>query len=138
MLIWYHNIAMSLCFSYIPKNVQISRVGRHNDIIIAEFAQFCNFQWHIGQNWIFCQKSSKYRNFFGFLLIKEGNDVSNIYCKIQDHTIKIFFKIVIFNIAGLHPTPSPSDFDGLLYPGVRWYPKLFFIKMTTRDVKEIT
>ena len=33
--------------------------------------------------------------------------------------------------------PSPSDFDGLLYPWVRWYPHFFFIKMTTKDVKEI-
>ena len=41
----------------------------------------------------------------GFLLIKEGSDVSNIYCKIQDHTMKIFFKIVISNIAGLHHHP---------------------------------
>ena len=62
----------------------------------------------------------------GFLLIKEGNDVSNIYCKIQDHTVKIFFKIVISNIARLHQPPSPSDFDCLPYPQVRWYPQLFF------------
>ena len=55
-----------------------------------------------------------------FLLIKEGNDVSKIYCKIQDHaiTVKIFFKIVISNIDRLHP-PPPSDFDGLPYPRVR-------------------
>ena len=35
-------------------------------------------------------------------------------------------------------TPSPSDFDGLPYPRVRWYPRFFFIKMTAKDVKEIT
>ena len=31
---------------------------------------------------------------------------------------------------------SPSDFDGLTYPRV--IPHFFFIKMTTKDVKEIT
>ena len=41
------------------------------------------------------------------------NDVSNMYCKIPDHTTKIFFKLVISIIAGLHQPPSPSDFDGL-------------------------
>ena len=38
-----------------------------------------------------------------FLLIKEGNDVSNIYCKIQAHTKKISFKIVIFIIGANSP-----------------------------------
>ena len=38
----------------------------------------------------------------------------------------------------LHPPPSPSDFDGLPYPRVRWYPQFFFVKMTAKDVKEIT
>ena len=36
------------------------------------------------------------------------------------------------------PGPSPSDFDGLPYPRVRWYPQFFFMKMTAKDVKEIT
>ena len=34
--------------------------------------------------------------------------------------------------------PSPSDFDGLPYPRERWYPQFFFMKMTAKDVKEIT
>ena len=29
----------------------------------------------------------------GFLLIKEGNGVSNMFCKFQDNTMKIFFKM---------------------------------------------
>ena len=33
--------------------------------------------------------------------------------------------------------PSPSYFDGLTYPRVRWYPQFFFMKMTANDVKEI-
>ena len=38
----------------------------------------------------------------------------------------------------LQQPPSPSDFDGLPYPRVRWYPHFFFMKMTAKDVKEIT
>ena len=35
--------------------------------------------------------------------------ISNIYCKIQDYSKKIFFffKIVISNIVGLHQSRSP-------------------------------
>ena len=60
----------------------------HTDIIIVNFAQIADLQWSLGQNWFFRQKSSKYRDFNGFLLIKAENAVSNIYCKIQDHTVK--------------------------------------------------
>ena len=35
-------------------------------------------------------------------------------------------------------TPPPSDFDGLPYPQVMWYPQFFFMKMTAKDVNEIT
>ena len=42
------------------------------------------------------------------------------------------FKADIFQKKTVASTPSPSDFDGL-----RWYP-IFFMKMTTKDVKEIT
>ena len=34
-------------------------------------------------------------------------------------------------------TPLPSDFDGLPYPHVRGYPRIFFIQMTAKDVKEM-
>ena len=36
------------------------------------------------------------------------------------------------------PPPSPSDFDSLPYSWVRWYPQFFLMKMTAKDVKEIT
>ena len=72
--------------------------------MIVDFAQIADLQWNIGPNFIFRPKSSQYRNFMGFLHLKEENDVSNTYCKIQDHTKKTIFKIVIFNIAGLHPS----------------------------------
>ena len=34
--------------------------------------------------------------------------------------------------------PSPSDFDGLPYPGQGGTPIFFFMKITAKDVKEIT
>ena len=35
-------------------------------------------------------------------------------------------------------TPRTLGLDGLPYPRVRGYPRIFFIKMTAKDVKEIT
>ena len=34
--------------------------------------------------------------------------------------------------------PSPSDFDGLPYPGQGGTPNFFFMKITAKDVKEVT
>ena len=74
----------------------------------------------------------------GFLLIKEEKDVSNIYCKIQDHTVKIFFsKQYFFNIAGLHQPPHPLTLTAYPTPG-KVVPQPFFIKITAKDVKKIT
>ena len=36
---------------------------------------------------------------------------------------------------GNHPS-LPPNFDGLPYPRLRGYPRNFFIKMTTKDVKK--
>ena len=147
MLIWYHSIAMSFLFPYIQKSTNF-HVLRPNDVIISNSAQIADLQWNIGQNRIFLPKKfqiSEFQRFcffffflflFFFLLIEERNVISNIYGRIQDHTMKILFKIVISNIAGLHQ-PPPSAFDGLLYPWVKWYTQVFIIKMTAKDVKEI-
>ena len=35
-------------------------------------------------------------------------------------------------------TPHPRTFDGLPYPRVEGYPRIVFIKMNAKDVKEIT
>ena len=60
MLIWYRGVAMGLLFPHIPKK-EMSRVWRHNDVIIADFAQFGDFQWNKGRNWFFfLPTSSKY------------------------------------------------------------------------------
>ena len=78
----------------------------------------------------------------GFLLIQTGNGNSNMFCKFQHHIMQIFFskwRIYVFlKMKRLHQPPSPSDFDGLPYPWVRWYPHFVFMKMTAKDVKEIT
>ena len=44
-----------------------------------------------------------------------------------------------YNWKGRNIPPPPSDFDGLPYPRLRLYPQFFFfMKMTAKDVKEIT
>ena len=76
----------------------------------------------------------------GFLLIQKGNGNSNMFCKFQHHSMQIFFKWRIFcflKTEKVASTPSHSDFDGLPYPRVRWYPQFVFMKMTAKDVKEI-
>ena len=100
MLMWCHGIAMISSFNTYQK------VQTFHDII-ADFPQIVNLQWNIGQIEFLAKIFSKFQNFTGLLLIKEGNDISNIYCKIQDHNIKIFVKIMIPNIAWLHPPPRP-------------------------------
>ena len=49
----------------------------------------------------------------GFWLIKEGNDVSDICYKIQDHTCIQFFKNVILNNRGLYQPLPTLNFDSL-------------------------
>ena len=63
ILIWYHGIAKVLLFPYISQKVQTLHVWRYSDVITADFAQTADLQWNMSQNWIFRQKSSKYRNF---------------------------------------------------------------------------
>ena len=56
----------------------------------------------------------------GFLLIQKENGNSNMFCKLQHHTMQISFKMAnkcFLKIEKVATTPSPSDFDGLPYPG---------------------
>ena len=112
MLICYHGIAKGLFFPYIYQestNIPcMTSQSRHN----CRFCPICP-KYRSKSN--FCQKVLNIKISPECLLIKEGNDVSNIYCKIQDHTKKIFLKILIFIIARLHQLSY--DFDGLPYPG---------------------
>ena len=92
----------------------------------------------------FRYKSSEYHIISpGFLLIQKENGNSNMFGKFQH--LQIFFKMANFKCLKIekgciHP-PQASDFDGLglPYPRVSWYPQFFFfMKMTAKDVKEIT
>ena len=114
LVLWY---SYGSPLSIHTKKVQTYHVWRHNDIIIVDFAQIADLQWNIGHKWIFRQKSSKYRNFTGFI-----NDVSNIHFKIQDNTVKIFFKKEI----SVGSTNSPHPLTLTAYPPrVRWNPNFF-------------
>ena len=75
--------------------------------------------------------------------IQKGNCNSNMFCKFQHHSMQIFFKMANFlfskNWKGCINPPHPLTLTGLPYPRVRWYPQfLFLMKMTAKDVKEIT
>ena len=62
--------------------------------------------------------------------MQKENGNSNMFCKFQHHSMQIFVKMAIFlfskNWKGCINPLSPSDFDGLPYPRVRWYPQFFF------------
>ena len=71
------------------------------------------------------QKSSKYRYFNG--VSDKRSIMVFLTHSVRFKTIpwRYFLKIVISENAGLHKPPSHSDFDGLPYPRVRWYPNFF-------------
>ena len=56
--------------------------------------------------------------------------------------MQIFFskwRIIFFlKLKRLQQPPSPSDFDGLPYPRVRWYPHNFFHENYRKGCQEIT
>ena len=72
-------------------------------------------------------------NLSGFLHIKKGNDGPNIPCKFQLNSMYIFFKMADQNFREWQPPPLHPNFDGLPYPRLRWYPRIFFAKMTAKD-----
>ena len=69
------------------------------------------------------------------MFMQKENDDSNLFGKFQRNNVQIFFQNgdlkMSKNWKKVASIPSPSDFDGLPIP-------YFFIKMTTKDVKEIT
>ena len=110
-----------------------ARAQRVNPRLTKLFLKKSKFRYQI----------SEYQNFTGFfLLIQKENGNSNIFCKFQHHSMQIFFKMAnqsFLKTENAATTPSPSDFDGLPYPRVRRYPQFFFfMKMTAKDVQEIT
>ena len=137
VFIWYHSIAMGSPLSIHSKKINIA-------CMTSQWRQNCRFCpiWGFPVKYrpklIFSQKSSNIEISPGFLFIKEGNDVSNIYCKIQDHTMKAIFKVVISNIAGLYQPPLTLCLWRFTLPQAKVEPQLYFIKMTAQDRKEIT
>ena len=100
-----------------------------------KIAANCDFLRKIGENSKFSYKSSEYQNFTGCFANTKGKMViptcsvsfSIIVCRyFSKWRINVFLKL-----KRLHQPPSPSDFDGLPYPRVRWYP-IFFMKMTAK------
>ena len=67
--------------------------------------------------WKMSLKSSKYRNYTGFLAyVREGNDISNIHSKFQDHTVNTFGKMATFNfLRWWQPSPTRHIWQ-LTYP----------------------
>ena len=125
------------------------------DTKIMEIGQRMTSQWRfqtwlesetglsvkIDQNFkkfIFLLKSSKYQNFTHFFAYKEGK-----WCFL--HVLKVLapYHADIFQNGDLKyfevaTTPLPSNFDGSPYPHLKGYPRFFFIKMTAKDVKEMS
>ena len=118
----------SLLFIH-TKKAKTYQVWRHKDVIIIDCAQIADLQWNIGRIEFSAKKISKYRNFARFFAYNKGNDVSSINYKIQNHTVKIYFKTVICNMPVISNTAYPT-------PG-KVVPRTFLIKLTTKDVKEI-
>ena len=48
------------------------------------------------------------------MLIREGNDISNIHSKFQNHTINKSFKMATVSFLRWQPPPLPAIFDGYL------------------------
>ena len=90
----------------------------------------------------FRYKSSEYQNFTGFFCLYRRKMViptcSVSFCIIVCRYFSKWRINVFLKLKRLQQPPSPSDFDSLPYPRVRWYPQFFFMKMTAKDVKEIT
>ena len=136
---------MDLLYPYIPKWVQSATALRSYDLI--KTCRTWKF-WFFAKN---RRKLKKIQNFaikvlnirisqVFFWLMQKENGNSNMFCKFQHHSMHIFFKMAkkcFLKTEKVTTTPAPSDFDGLPYPRIRWYP-FFFLKMTAKDVKEIT
>ena len=89
----------------------------------------------------FRYKSSEYQNFTGFLAYtqkKNGN--FNMFCKFQHHGVQIFFKMENFKCLKIEKGcihPHLLTLTAYPTPG-KVMPPFFFMKMTAKDVKEIT
>ena len=135
---------MDLLYPYIPKWVQLAKALRSYDVIKTCRTWKLRFFWVKNR-----RKFKKIQNFAikvlnirispGFLLIQKENGNSNMFCKFQHHSMQIYFskwRINVFlKLKRLQQPPSPSDFDGLPYPRVRWYSHFFFHENNRKGCK---
>ena len=136
---WCQLVGMDLLYPYIPKWVQSAKALRSYDVI-----KICR-TWKLRFSEENRRKFQKKNQHFAikvlnikisprFWLIHKENGNSNMFCKFQHHSMQIFFKIlkIVLKVKRSQQPPSPSDFDGLPYPRVRWYPHFFSWKWPQR------
>ena len=91
--VWYHSIGEGLPFPLMRKFWKSANVWRHNDVFKHDRPEKADFHGNKGQNWIFAKIVQNIGISPGVFLIKEGNGVSNMFCKFRVNTMKIFFKM---------------------------------------------
>ena len=106
-----HGIAIGLLFPYIPKKYKHPMYDVKMTLQLPIFSKLPIYS-EIQAKIKFLTKEFQIQEFhlfffFFFFFFALGNVVSNIYCKIQDHVMKMFFKLVISKTTGLHPPPHP-------------------------------
>ena len=77
----------------IPRSQKSAKALRNYDVIKVENQKNRDFGKNGHQNQNFAIKVLNDRFSSGFLLIKKGNDNSNMPCKFQLHSMHIFFKM---------------------------------------------
>ena len=97
----------------------------------------------IGENSKFRYKSSEYQNFTWFFSVhKRKVVIATCFVTVTFMVCRYFFfskwriKMSKTEKGCIHPVTL--WFWRLTLPWVRWYPHFFFMKMTAKDVKEIT
>ena len=134
---------MDLLYPYIPKWVQSAKALRSYDVI-----KTCR-TWKLR---FFAKNRRKKKNKISllkfwisefhrvFYLNKRKMVIPTCFVSFSIIVCRYFSKwrINVFSkLKRLQQAPSPSDFDSLPYPRVRWYPH-FFHENDRKDVKKIT
>ena len=130
---------MDLLYPYIPNWVQSVKALHSYDVIKTCRTWNCNFLQKIGEKpkkSKFRYKSSEYQNFTRvFCLYKRKMVIPTCSVSFSIIVCRYFSKWqinVFLKLKRLQQPPSPSDFDGLPYPRVRWYPQFFFFHENDR------
>ena len=136
---------MDLFYPYIPKWVQSAKALCSYDVI-----KTCH-PWKLRFS---AENRRKFKKFEISLYKFWISGFHRVFClykrKMVIPTCPVSFSIIVcryfskwrtnvfLKLKRSQQPPSLSVFDGLPYPRVRWYPQFFFMKMTAKDVKEIT